>query len=110
MFDDTDDCEGVYESNVIAASKMLAQCIARARAGLPTGSPSGLVWRSGMKRKTNPWMPCEIEDMRLMRDEGLSVREIAEALDRTHESIKDGIRRHLRGFSRDGRMLQEPAE
>lgn len=110
MFEDLTYSQEAWERHCREASDTLAACIARAREGLPTGAPTGLAWERQHGRITRPWADREIAEMRLMRDAGYSVRQIADALERTHESVKDGIRRHLRGFARDGRLLQEPAE
>jgi transposase len=39
-----------------------------------------------------------------MRAEGYSLPEIAEALKRGEGSIKDGIRRHIKGYDRSGNL------
>lgn len=102
--DDIEYGDLAHERHMRKGSQRLANCIRRARAGLPTRSPAGLVPAVSMELPIRAWQAHEIATLSKMRDAGNSVAEISEALNRSRESVKDGIRRHLRGFDRLGRQ------
>ncbi len=102
MLEYLDRADQEYARYMAAASSMLLQCIQRAREGKPTYSPEGLAVMASLEAPARQWKECEIEALRHMRNDGTSVQDMAEALGRSRESVKDGIRRHLRGFDRYG--------
>jgi hypothetical protein len=102
MFDDISVRDEAHRRYMRKASTKLVRCIERARAGKATMSPSNLVWQSVPVRNQRGWDSDDIDRLRAMRDDGYKVREMAEVLNRSQESIKHGISVYLR--------LQEPAE
>lgn len=97
MLDDIDFCDRAYVRHMERASRTLAECLAKARAGLPTDAPKGL---AGIVRTDPPcraWSEAEILALREMRSRGRTAGQIALAMKRSIGSVKDGIRRHASG-------------
>ena len=105
MLDDLDPGERAHVVHMREASNVLSACIARARAGLPTGSPDGLALRVSADPPPRAWNSVEIAKMKEMRGRGCTIGQIALAIGRSRESVKDGVRRHLRGFDRRGNKV-----
>lgn len=83
-----------YEKHMRGASETLAQCIERAKAGLPTEAPEGLASIDGIIRPPRAYAEAELNAIRDMRARGRTVGQIAMALKRTEGSIKSAIRSH----------------
>ena len=106
MLDDIDYSDRAYQNHMRKASECLRICIVRARLGEPTRAPQGLAVSASSCVPAKGWQPCEVGSLRELRDDGRTIDEIAEALGRSRESVKDAIRRHLRGFDRRGNLIE----
>lgn len=105
MIDDVDYADRAYTKHMRKASNTLLVCIERAKMGQPTNAPSGLATPISADGPPKQWCDYQIALLRKMRSDGLSINAMAEALERSRESVKDGIRRHLRGFDRNGNQM-----
>lgn len=105
MLEDYDACERAHINHMREASDLLSACIRRARAGLPTGAPSGLAAQVSADPPPRAWSQDEINKMAEMRGRGCTIGQIALVIGRSRESVKDGVRRHIRGFDRRGNKI-----
>jgi len=97
MNDDIDFCDRAYAKHMKSASRTLAECLAKARAGLPTDAPRGLASAIRIDPPCRAWSTAEINALRDLRSRGRTAGQIALAMKRSIGSVKDGIRRHASG-------------
>lgn len=92
MFDDFDGdilCfDDAYEEHMREASALLAECIYRARNGLPLRTSKNL---AKVIRIDTRWLPEDVKRVKDMRARGLTAAQIARAMDRTIDSVKGVI-------------------